>query len=179
MIAVEQPVWEWLEDARQKLDFAEAELKDLDRLTFALDGPVGTEARARDVIRTYVSWLVFVRQACASINEAGREAGRPSQFSHWWAGLNTDPTHAYFRAERNAALKGREEVVLVRRIEDVRMTPVGYWAFARGPHALEPLVPRCQLYCDWLYESALVPARVHLFDWTLRERITAPVTGFG
>jgi hypothetical protein len=179
MIAVEQPVWEWLEDARQKLDFAEAELKDLDRLTFALDGPPDTEARASDVIRTYLSWLVFVRQVAVSVNEAGKAAGSPSQFSYWWTGLNADPTHAYFRAERNAALKGREEVVLVRRIEDQRMAPVGYWAFARGPHALEPLVPRCQLYCDWLYESALAPARVHLFDWTLRERITAPVAGFG
>lgn len=119
--------------------------------------------------RTYVSWLVFGRQVAASVDKAGRAAGRPAGFERWWSDLAEDPLHAFFWNERNA-LKEVGEVIVTRRVEVQPGRSLVFWAFPHGPHAGDPLVARCQRYNTWLYDRLLVLAQEHLFDWTLPER---------
>lgn len=154
----------FLDGARLMLTYAEAETEDLNRLTRMLKTPTATKKAKHDVARTYVSWLVFARQVAVSIDDAGQAAGRPPQFAEWWEGLNSDETHRFFRAQRNAGLKEVADVITAQSLEDRRISAVAYWTFPTGPHTGEPLVPRCQLYNDWLYDSMLAPARELLFS---------------
>lgn len=175
MEANAQPVWSRLEDAKEKLDYADGQLVELDSLTSQLVGPTPTSRHRQDVSRVYLAWLVFARQVGVSINEAWRAAGSPVEFGIWWNGLATDPTHAFFRDARNAGLKGGGEIIVMQSIIDERTSPLAYWTFADGPHCGDPLVGRCQLYADWLYYSMWAPAAEKLFEWTLPERQTSPV----
>lgn len=152
------------------LAFADAHTRDLDRLTFRLFDGART-AQARDEVwRTYLAWLVVARQVGVSIHKAGLAAGRPAEFTWWWNGVSDDPTHAFFRAERNATLKEVAEPIIAQPLSD----DLVYWAFPHGPHAGEPLVPLCQQYNDWLYYDMWAPAAELLFPWTRAERESEP-----
>src|SRR4051812_17762340 len=132
-------VWGHLCGAKTMIEFADAETKDLDRLTFELGAADEVDRRRNDVWRTYVSWLTFSRQVAVSVDKAGRAAGRPKLFQQWWAGLAEDPVHDFFRQERNAALKEVARVVESQRIDDAQHgVHVAYWVFPHGPHAGDP-----------------------------------------
>jgi hypothetical protein len=165
-----QPVWGHLTGARLMLQFAEAETSDLDDLVHRLSTHEDIEHGKADVWRTYISWLVFGRQVAVSVDKGGRAAGRPTEFGRWWSDLAKDPVHAFFRNERNVALKEVGEVIVTHRVDAYPGRPFAFWAFPHGPHAGDPLVARCQQYNTWLYEHLLVPAQERLFEWTLAER---------
>jgi hypothetical protein len=170
-----QPVWSRLEDAKEKLGYADAQLLDLQGITSILTDPAATERQSDEVIRIYLFWLVATRQVAVSINEAWRAAGSPAEFASWWTGLSSDPTHAFFRRERNAGLKGGAKIVALESVVDPRIAPVAYWSFASGPHRGEPILPRCQMYADWLYYKMWAPACELLFEWTSAERLSSSV----
>lgn len=169
-----QPIWSRLEDAKNKLAHADAQLRDLDSLTSLLVEPASTSRQMDEVSRVYLAWLIFVRQVGVSINEAWRAAGSPPAFGTWWARLAMDPTHNYFLEARNAGLKEADEIIVMQSILDERIPPVAYWTFAGGPHRGDPLVARCQRYNEWLHYSMWVPAAKGLFEWTLPERLNSP-----
>lgn len=170
-----QPVWSRLEDATEKLAYADAQLLELDSLTSLLVAPTPTSRQRQDVSRVYLAWLVFARQVGVSVDGAWRAAGSPAEFGSWWSELAMDPTHAFFRDARNAGLKGASEIIVMQSILDEGISPLAYWTFAGGPHHREPLVARCQRYTDWLYYSMWAPAAERLFEWTLPERQNSPV----
>lgn len=171
---METPVWSRLEDAKEKLEYADGQLIELDSLTSQLTGPIPTSRQKHDVSRVYLGWLVFARQVSVSINQAWRAAGSPAEFGAWWSDLSRDPTHAFFRDARNAGLKGAGHIIVMQSILDDRTSPLAYWTFAGGPHHGDPLVARCQRYLDWLYYSVWSPAAERLFEWTLPERQNSP-----
>jgi hypothetical protein len=173
MQAPRQPVWSRLEDAKEKLTYADAQLLELDSLTSVLVGPTSTSRQKQQVSRVYLGWLVFSRQVGVSINEAGRAAGSPVEFGSWWNELATDPTHVFFRDARNGGLKRAAEIIVMQSVIDEQFSPLAYWTFAEGPHRGEPLIANCQLYADWLYYSMWVPASERLFEWTLPERLNS------
>lgn len=164
------PVWHHLTASQRMLCYADTELRDLDRLTFDLRSNTEPTRTDEQVARAYTNYLVQTRQVAVSIDKAGKIAGNPPPFAQWWTSLLDDPTHAFFRAERNAVLKEGAEPIAIRPLTG----GLAYWAFPKGPHAGEPLVPRCQLYNEWLYDRALAPAREKLFEWTLPERQAGP-----
>lgn len=171
---MEAPVWSRLEDAKEKLEYADGQLSELDSLTSQLVGPTPTSRQRQDVSRVYLGWLVFARQVSVSTNEAWRAAGSPAEFGSWWGDLARDPTHTFFRDARNAGLKGASDIIVMQSILDERTSPLAYWTFAGGPHHGDPLVARCQRYTDWLYYSVWSPAAERLFEWTLAERQNSP-----
>lgn len=175
MEAHAQPVWSRLEDAKEKLEYADGQLAELDTLTSQLVGPAPTSRQRQDVSRVHLGWLVFARQVSVSINGAWLAADSPTEFGSWWTDLAKDPTHAFFRDARNAGLKGAEEIIVMQSLLDQRTLPLAYWTFAGGPFRGDPLVARCQRYNDWLYYSVWCPAAERLFDWTLIERQNSPL----
>jgi hypothetical protein len=127
----------------------------------------------------YTNWLVDSRQIAVSVDRAGRAAGSPEDFAAWWRALD-DEVHRFFREQRNLALKEVAEVIASRCIVvDEHGRQLAYWAFPEGPHAGDPLVPRCQQYTEWLYRSVIAPASELLHPWTLRERQDEPFVLFG
>lgn len=163
-------VSEHLSGSKVVFGFAEEQVRELDRLTIHLSDPSVTTKHKNDVWRIYLAYLVFARQVAVSINNAGKAAGYPTQFTNWWVDLKDSPTHAFFCAERNSALKDMDDTIVLRCITDGMGNRLAYWTFRQGPHAGDPLVPRCQQYNDWLYNDMRAPACELLFPWTLSER---------
>ena len=169
----QRPVWSWIEDAQEKLSFADDQVGVLDDLTGTLVTASAAAGQRRAIKGSYLSWLVFVRQISASIDSAGKAARNTADFIEWWESLKNDPTHAYFWEQRNAGLKRGAEIVELQKIVDPRIATLGYWTFTSGPHLGDPLVGRCQLYCDWLYK-VLCGAQELLAGDTIAERLAHP-----
>lgn len=178
MAAGDKSVWTNLQKARKMLHRADAELLELAAATKYLHEPSSTSRCEEEVARRYTNWLVDGRQLAVSVNAAGRAAGSPAEFASWWDGLAANPIHRFFRDQRNRALKQVEDVIVSNVIAVDEARKMAYWAFPEGPHAGDPLVPRCQQYTDSLYYELWCPAAELLYPWTLRERESEPVTLF-
>jgi hypothetical protein len=109
-----------------------------------------------------------------SISRAG-EVAKSAEFKEWWDSAGTNPTHEFFRSERNDALKDVTDAIVLRNTTDGWGGELVYWVFPHGPHAQEPLVPMCQKYNNWLYFEMWVPACEHLYYATLADRDWADV----
>jgi hypothetical protein len=176
MAAAAESVWTNLQKARKMLQRADAELLELAAATKYLHEPHAASRCEEHVARRYTNWLVNGRQVAVSVNAAGRAAGNPAEFASWWHALAANPIHGFFRDQRNQALKRVEDVIVSNVIAVDAARRMAYWAFPEGPHAGDPLVPRCQQYTDWLYYELWCPAAELLYPWTLRERESEPVT---
>lgn len=149
---------------------AERRTKALDDRTIQLQDSRTTARLGDEVWEQYMFWLVCVRQVGVSINKAGEAAGDPPVFREWWDDLAQDVTHAFFWTERNEVLKDTTDTIMIRSTTDGSGNEIGYWVLKEGPHAGEPLVPRCQKYNEWLYYQLLVPAREKLYPVILARR---------
>jgi hypothetical protein len=178
MAAAAESVWTNLQKAHKMLHRADAELHELAAATKYLHEPHAPSRCEEKVARRYTNWLVDGRQVAVSVNAAGRAAGSPAEFASWWHGLATNPIHRFFRDQRNRALKQVEDVIVSNVIAVDEARKMAYWAFPEGPHAGDPLVPRCQQYTDSLYYELWCPAAELLYPWTLRERESEPVSLF-
>jgi hypothetical protein len=157
--------------AREMWQRAERELYELDRLTQRLHEITDARRNRQDVARRYTNWLVDCRQVGVSVDRAGKAAGSPDEFSSWWRSVADHEAHRFFRQERNRALKEVADVIVSKAIVvDDGGRQMAFWAFPDGPHAGDPLVPRCQQYTNWLYESLYAPAAQLLFASTLDVR---------
>jgi len=142
-----------LDGAMRMFRVAEVQCDELNERTVQLKAPPAA-LRDLDVVwEKYMLWLVCVRQVAVSVGNAGTAAGSPTHFQHWWDGLQHDPTHAFFRQERNDVLKAVAETIEICKTTDGLGTSLAYWVFRRGPREGRPLVPVCQQYDEWLYHS--------------------------
>ncbi len=137
---------------------AEVQSSELDERTILLKDSRDTLRDIDAVWEKYMLWLVCVRQVAVSVDKAGKAAGSPFQFRDWWDGLEDDPTHAFFRRERNDVLKAVAETIEIRKTTDGFGKELAYWVFRQGPHVGLPLVPKCQQYNEWLYFKLWAPA---------------------
>jgi hypothetical protein len=154
--------------ARTMMHRADEELRELGRLTERLHEPVAARRSRDDVARSYTNWLVDCRQISVSVHHAGQAAGRPERFAIWWEDLKRHEVHRFFSEQRNRALKEVADVIVSKRVVvDEAGRELAYWAFPDGPHAGDPLVPRCQQYTEWLYDNVLATASESLFPWAL------------
>jgi hypothetical protein len=158
---------EHLHGAAKMFRNAERRTKELDERTVQLRDSNATLRRGDEVWEQYMYWLVCVRQMAVLIDRAGKAAGLPTLFKEWWDDLAHDPTHAFFREERNVVLKETTDTIEIVSTTDGSGNEIAYWVFGRGPHAGEPLVPRCQKYNNWLYWEMWAPASTLLFPATL------------
>ncbi|HST55273.1 MAG TPA: hypothetical protein VLJ42_05180 [Solirubrobacteraceae bacterium] len=137
---------------------AERRTRELDELTIRLQDSNATLRRGDEVREQYMLWLVCVRQIAASVDKAGKAAGPLLSFKKWWDEIARDSSHDFFRKERNVVLKDTADTIEIVSMTDGSGNEIASWVFGRGPHAGEPLVPRCQKYNDWLYHQLWAPA---------------------
>jgi hypothetical protein len=172
MNETDDSVWENLCNASTAFRRAEAELTPLNKATYVLhqNTPWNVSSRQFEVSRLYTTFLAHASVVTVCVNQAVKAARGPIEVSAWWASLRDNEVHAFFKRERDRALKQVSEETLASRMI-VADGNLGYWAFAEGPYAGDPVVPRCMQYMDWLYDNVITEAS----GASRRSRIGSPL----
>lgn len=176
---MEGTTYNYIKHAQRRFDRAEVKLAALKNAAWQLHRPEQSEEKLFVVEELILEWALHIRQMFVFIDKAIKSVEATPELGEWhedvkswWAHIETDSNHKYFKWVRNHGFK--EGVVVIREewLDDPDLGQLGYFALAGGPMDGDPFIARSQQYMDWAYNEVLSEARIKLFNH-FREEMAA------